>query len=210
MPGANHRTPRWGEGEARHPAWDPPNPTHLQFHIGRHSLAPQERDKILSFIPGCGHGKLSLPLTTLLSLPFLGHSVIRFLNLEATQGPARDPRPHPLPAVGRPGSCGRSTTRLGPLGPGGFWGLPGKVSHDPTQLWRCRATWGHPGAGHPALGHVARHTSSRSYRAFFLLLNHGLGTKPQGGEVWTKEENEWAKGKAELRGSATDEKSLPA
>lgn len=140
---------------------------------------------------------------TLLSLPFLGHSVIRFLNLEATQGPARDPRPHPLPAVGRPGSCGRSTTRLGPLGPGGFWGLPGKVSHDPTQLWRCRATWGHPGAGHPALGHVARHTSSRSYRAFFLLLNHGLGTKPQGGEVWTKEENEWAKGKAELRGSAT-------
>lgn len=53
----------------------------------------------------------------LLSLPFLGHSVIRFLNLEATQGPARDPRPHPLPAASRPGSCGRAATRLGPPAP---------------------------------------------------------------------------------------------
>ena len=80
-----------------------------------------------------------------------------------------------------------------------------RSGHDPAGASRSRGllraagqsqALPHPAAvlsghnwGHPASGHVARHTSGQSAGAFFLLLNHGLGTKPQGGAVCI-EENE--------------------
>ena len=136
---------------------------------------------------------------TLLSLPFLGHSVIRFLNLEATQGPARDGSPPPPAACGQPAGVLRSGHD--PAGASWSWGLLRAAGQSQAQPHPAAVLSGHMGPhwGHPAGSHVARHTSGQSYGAFFLLLNHGLGTKPQGGEVWI-EENEWAKGRSELRG----------
>lgn len=71
---------------------------------------------------------------TLLSLPFPGHSVIRFLNLEAALAPTGDPRPHPLAVADRPGSCGQATTWLGRPVPGGSLPSAGRGRHYPTRL----------------------------------------------------------------------------
>lgn len=77
---------------------------------------------------------------TLLSLPFLGHSVIRFLNLEAALAPTGDPCPHPLAVADRPGSCGQATTWLRHPVPGGSLPAAGRVRHDPARLQHCPAT----------------------------------------------------------------------
>lgn len=129
----------------------------------------------------------------LLSLPFLGHSVIRFLNLEAAQGSARDPCPHP--------HC-LWPTGLGPaVGPRPGWGrlfLGGSLRAARQSQARphpaaALSAVGAYGATQPAATLPATLTRAKAMGPFFLLLNHGLGTKPQGGEVWTKEKNEWTK-----------------
>ena len=61
--GANHRAPWRGGGEDNHLVRGPPNPTHLQVHIGKHSNA-QNRAKTLFFSPESLHGKLGLPFIT--------------------------------------------------------------------------------------------------------------------------------------------------
>lgn len=121
-------------------------------------------------------------------------------------------RSNPGPSQGSPppsAACGGPARVLwsieDPARASWSWELLGAAGQNQPRPHPAAARSGHRGPpwGHPARSHVARHTSSQSYRAFFLLLNQGLGTKPQGGEVWTKEENEWAKVRSELRGSAT-------
>lgn len=51
VPGANHRTPRRGGGEASHLARDSPNPIHVQVHSGRYSVIPPQKLKLSPLAP---------------------------------------------------------------------------------------------------------------------------------------------------------------
>lgn len=120
------------------------------------------------------------------------HSVIRFLNLEAAQGPARDPRPHPLPEAGGPGPAVGSGPGWGLLvlgAPAGGWAKSAGTPPGGGSVGPHGATLGPPSPRPRCPPHLQPQLSSG---AFSLHSSLGLGTQPRGGKVRTKEGNEWA------------------
>lgn len=132
---------------------------------------------------------------TLLSLPFLGHSVIRFLNLEAALAPTGDPCPHWLWPTG-PGPVVRPRPGWGILFLGAPCLRPAESDTTPPDFITVR-----PHRATQSAATLPATPWARVMGPFFLPLNHELGTKPQGGEIWDKERKKINQRQSELKGS---------